>query len=341
MKRVRSRAPLRLGLAGGGTDVAPFCNIYGGKLINITMSRYAYTLIESKEDGQIEFNSIDQNIKMSYQLDEEFKKDRKVILLESCYEFTMDKYNKGNRLPLSLKTLSDCPVGSGLGASSTLVVSILSALREFLGLPIDKNIIAADSYHVERIICKQAGGRQDQYSATLGGLNFMEFGDLDTNIVTPIKVEPWVLQELECSLLLYSSKLSRDSSLIIKEQSRIQKTTNNFSAMEKLKNEAERMRDYLINGDFDGIAGSLRSTWEAKKETSDLVTNDLLNNIYASAIDAGASAGKVSGAGGGGFMMFLIPPEKRNDVINGLDKYNGVIRNCHFSFKGCEAWTIN
>ena len=100
-------------------------------------------------------------------------------------------------------------------------------------------------------------------------------------------------------------------------------------------------RDYLINGDFDGIAGALRATWEAKIETSDLVTNDLLNNIYASAIDAGASAGKVSGAGGGGFMMFLIPPEKRNDVINGLDKYNGVIRNCLFRFKGCEAWTIN
>ena len=341
MKRFRSRAPLRLGLAGGGTDVAPFCDTYGGKLINITMSRYAYTLVDSLEEKQIIFNSIDQNIKYSYKLDEPFKKDKKIMLLESCYEFTMEKYNKGIKLPLSLKTLSDCPVGSGLGASSTLVVSILSALREYLGLPLDKDQIASDSFHVERIICKQAGGRQDQYSATYGGLNFMEFGDLEKNIVTPINVEPWILQELECSLLLYSSRLSRDSSLIIKEQSRIQKSTNSFEAMEKLKNEAEKMRHYLINGDFDGIAESLRVTWRAKKETSDLVTNDLLNKIYETAIDAGASAGKVSGAGGGGFMMFLIPPERRNDVIKRLDKYNGVVRNCHFSFKGCEAWTIN
>ena len=109
--------------------------------------------------------------------------------------------------------------------------------------------------------------------------------------------------------------------------------------MNQLKAEAEQMREHLLRGDFEGIKNSMKNTWEAKKKTSNLVTNDYLNSIYESAIAGGASAGKISGAGGGGLMLFLIPPENRRSVMNNLSKYTGNMRNCHFNFKGCEAWS--
>jgi D-glycero-alpha-D-manno-heptose-7-phosphate kinase len=339
---VRARAPLRLGLAGGGTDVAPYCDIHGGYVLNATIGRYAYAVIKTLNDPVVRLVSTDLQKQISKGVFEPFTLNGELDLHKAVYNEMVQQFNAGRPIALELCTFCDAPPGSGLGASTTLVVVMIRAFAELLNLSLDDFSIARLAFKIERIDCCLQGGRQDQYSATFGGFNFMEFYANDRTVINPLHVKSWIICELEASMLLFYTGVSRESATIIADQSSNVKygAIEAIEAMHGMKREALVMRECLLKGDFDGIVESMRLGWDSKKRSARTVSNAHIDEIYNAAINAGAVAGKVSGAGGGGFMMFFVPPEKRMNVIRTLDHFEGQVSNCHFTKHGTQAWRV-
>lgn len=333
---VRARAPLRLGLAGGGTDVSPYCDIHGGLVLNATIDRYAYAVIRTLADRDTpRFVATDRGGVAGLG-----DAGHELQLHRAVYTEIVTNHNDGRPLPVELSTFCDAPVGSGLGASSTLVVAMVRAFAELLNLPLDDHEIARIAFKVERIDCGLQGGRQDQYSAAFGGFNFMEFHDGERAVINSLRIKEWIVCELEASLLLFYTGVSRQSAAIISDQSRNISAgdAGAIEAMHGLRREALVMKECLLRGDFDGIVDSMRQGWDSKKRTASVVSNPHIEEIYDAAMGAGALAGKISGAGGGGYMMFFVPPHRRMDVIRKLGSFEGQVSNCHFTQNGSQGW---
>ena len=339
---VRARAPLRLGLAGGGTDVSPYCDIHGGFVLNATIDRYAYAVIKTLDEPIVRLVATDQQAEKVKAVSEPLLLNGQLDLHKAVYNHMIQYYNGGQAIPLELSTFCDAPVGSGLGSSSTLVVVMIRAFAELLNLPLDDYTIAHLAFKIERVDCGLQGGRQDQYSATFGGFNFMEFYADERAVINSLRIKNWIICELEASLVLFYTGVSRESAKIIADQSNNVKSGSvaAIEAMHGLKHEALIMKECLLKGDFSGMVDSMRQGWDSKKRSAKTVSNPHIEQIYNAAINAGALAGKVSGAGGGGFMMFFVPPEKRMDVVRALGHFNGQVNNCHFTKHGTQAWRV-
>lgn len=339
---IRARAPLRLGLAGGGSDVSPYCDMYGGYVLNATLDRYAYAVIKTLDEPVIRFVATDQQTEKVKVISEPLVLNGKLDLHKAVYNEMIQLYNGGKSIPLELSTFCDAPAGSGLGSSSTLVVVMIRAFAELLNLPLDDYAIAHLAFKIEREKCGLQGGRQDQYSATFGGFNFMEFYEGGRAVINPLRIKNWIICELEASLVLFYTGVSRESAKIISDQSGNVKAgvVDAMEAMHGIKREALVMKECLLKGDFSGIVESMRQGWESKKRSAKTVSNPHIEEIYSAAIDSGALAGKVSGAGGGGFMMFFVPPDRRMDVIRTLNCFDGQVSNCHFTKNGTQAWRV-
>jgi D-glycero-alpha-D-manno-heptose-7-phosphate kinase len=339
---VKARAPLRLGLAGGGTDVSPYCDMYGGCILNATIDRYAYAVIKTLDVPEVRFLATDQQQEKVEATHEPLVLNGTLDLHKAVYNHIVKYFNDGKSIPLELITYCDAPAGSGLGSSSTLVVAMIRAFVELLNLPLDDYSIAQLAFKIEREKCGLLGGRQDQYSATFGGFNFMEFYPENRAVINPLRIKNWIICQLEASLVLFFSGISRESARIIADQSRNVESgaEERIEAMHGIKREAQIMKECMLRGDFDGIVRSMQDGWDAKKRSANTVSNPHIDKIYEAAIQAGASAGKVSGAGGGGFMLFYVPTEKRMDVTRILNGFPGDVSNCHFTKYGAQAWKI-
>jgi D-glycero-alpha-D-manno-heptose-7-phosphate kinase len=337
----RSKAPLRIGLAGGGTDVSPYCDLYGGAILNATVSLYAYANIESIDENAIILNAIDRKEEQRYEWNTSLPIDGKLDLLKGVYNHIQETYG----LPLTgfrLSTFVDAPAGSGLGTSSTLVVAIIGAFAEMLRLPLGEYDIAQMAYEIERKKLAMAGGRQDQYAATFGGVNFMEFFAEDKVIVNPLRIKQQYLFELENNLVLYYTATSRESAKIIEKQSQnvVNKEGKPIEAMHQLKQQAQMMKEALLKGRIHEIGEILDFGFQQKRKMAEGISNDLMENIYSAAKQAGASGGKISGAGGGGFMIFYCPGNSKYAVTEALQAFGGTCRNYQFVDHGLTSWTI-
>lgn len=339
---VRSRAPLRLGLAGGGTDVSPFCDLHGGYVLNATIDLYAYASVELLESPAIVFEAADREVRHEGTVNCALPADPGLALHRGVYERIVRDYCGGARFGVKLVTHSDAPPGSGLGASSTLVVAMLHAFVEALNLPLGEYELAHLAYEIERIDLDLAGGQQDQYSASFGGVNFMEFAGLGNVLVNPLRIKPWIVSELESSLLLFFTGVSRESASIIEQQVRNVRdgARDPIDALFSVKDEALRMKAAILKGDFAAFVDSMKSSWESKKLTASSISNDHIENIYRAASASGALAGKVSGAGGGGFMMFFVEPTSKPRVARALAAFPGQVFSCHFTKTGSQAWRV-
>ena len=343
MVAFKARAPLRLGLAGGGTDVSPYCDIHGGLVLNGAIDRYAYAVIKPASQSIVRFSAADQQVSEEFPVDQSFRPTGEGLRLhKAVYSRMCRDYNNGHFPPLELTTFCDAPIGSGLGSSSTLVVAMIRAFVELFNLPLDDYAIAQIAFAVERKDCMLQGGRQDMYSATFGGFNFMEFYDNERSLVNPLRIKDSVICELEASLLLFYTGVSRKSASIIADQKAgiDSGSATALAAMHGMKREAQLMKECLLRGDFPGIVESMRTGWESKKKSAPSVSNDFIEEIYDCALRSGALAGKVSGAGGGGYLLFFVPSEARMSVVRALSSFNGQISNCHFTHNGCQAWRI-
>ncbi|MEE3627387.1 hypothetical protein UCD39_25975 [Nitrospirillum sp. BR 11752] len=339
---IRARAPLRLGLAGGGTDVSPYCDIHTGAILNVTISKFSYAMLEITDDGQIVFEALDRNEMTTYDVVVRLPPDGCLDLHKAVYNRIVGDYLGGRPVSLRLRTSSDAVAGSGLGSSSTLVVTMVQAFVEAFALPLGEYDVAHLAYIIERKDLGLKGGKQDQYAATFGGFNFMEFYAEDRVIVNPLRVKNWIACELESSLVLYFTGVSRESANIIAEQvSNVQSgNQTSIDAMHALRREAVAMKEHLLRGDIPALGRALQAGWEAKKRSAHSISNSNIDAIDQAAREAGAFAGKMSGAGGGGFMFFLAPPECRQKVIKALQQFGGTASACYFTSEGAKAWRV-
>ncbi len=337
----RSKAPLRIGLAGGGTDVSPYSDEFGGAILNATLSLHAHASIELIDEPLIIVESLDKKQKQEYPLSNNLPITGELDLLKGVYNRIQKDYPfalKGFRL----STFVDAPAGSGLGTSSTLVVAIIGAFAEMLKLPLGDYDMAHYAYEIERADLQLAGGRQDQYAATFGGFNFMEFYANDKVIVNPLRIRQDYLSELEHNLVLYFTSTTRESASIITEQQRNVKEKNSKSidAMHQLKEQARMMKEALLVGKLDHIGEILDYGFQQKKNMAANISNTGIEAIYDAAKKAGATGGKISGAGGGGFMIFYCPGNSRYQVIETLNTFGGKINPYQFTKHGLTTWTI-
>ncbi len=338
---IRSKAPLRLGLAGGGTDVSPYSELFGGAILNATINLYAYSTIEPLTNNKIEFVIDGTDQKISFDSISELPVTKEFELFIGVYNRVVKQFKTG---PLSFRLTSyiEAPQGSGLGTSSTLVVSMLGAFVEWFKLPLGQYDIAHLAYEIERIDLGMSGGKQDQYAATFGGFNYMEFFGDDKVIVNPLQLKSEVLNELEMNLLLYFTDTQRLSAKIINEQVKnvTDKNEKSVEAMHNLKEQAHQMKDGLLKGELDKIGEVLRFGWHNKKLMATSISNDLIDRIYETAIKNGANGGKISGAGGGGFMFFYCPGNTKIKVAKAIEALGGKMHSFHFTSDGLKTWTI-
>ena len=337
----RSKAPLRIGLAGGGTDVSPYSDQYGGAILNATISLSAHASIEPLDTKEIIIESLDQKQVQRFEWAKELPITGTLDLLKGVYTRIQKDYG----MPATgfrLSTFVDAPAGSGLGTSSTLVVAIIGAFTEMLKLPLGDYDIAHYAYEIERTDLKLAGGKQDQYAATFGGVNFMEFYEDDKVIVNPLRIRPEYLHELQNNIVLYFTSTSRESATIIKEQQKnvSEKNEKSIEAMHQLKEQAKRMKEALLRGKLHEIGEILDFGFQQKRLMAHNISNNSIEDIYSGAKNAGAMGGKISGAGGGGFMIFYCPANTRYKVIETLESFGGYCKNYQFTKHGLTTWTV-
>ncbi len=322
---VRCKAPLRIGLAGGGTDVSPYIDQYGGAILNATISLFAYAFLKLRDYHQVVFKDMDEQEELNIDTDESplLELDGNLDLAKGVFNRLVKDFNipvKG----FELTTYVDAPPGSRLGSSSTLVFAILGAFVEAFKLPLGEYDVAHLAYSIERKDLKMAGGRQDQYAATFGGFNFMEFGANDKLIVNPLRIKEKVLFELENNLGLFFIETSRLSSSIIQKQ---QDNLNNnvlssIDAMHQLKEQAILMKKALLKGEVNQIGEILQFGWQQKKAMAQGITNDSIDLYY--------EMSKYAGAKGGDFMIFYVPENHKFNVIRSLEKIGGKVLSYQF-----------
>lgn len=338
---IRSKAPFRLGLAGGGTDVSPYTDLFGGAVLNTTINLYAHTTIIPRTDGKIILRSEDSGIALEFSASKQLPINGELDLQKGVYNRIVNDFCS-DALSFELITSMDVPSGSGLGTSSTLVVSMIAAFIEWLKLPLGEYDTAQLAYKIEREDLQMEGGRQDQFAATFGGFNFMEFTSKNNSIVNPLRIRTKLRNELAFCLILYYTQSTRESANIIREQQQNIHNKNKTSteATHHLKQKAFEMKDALLKGELNKIGELMDESWNYKKNMASGISTIQLETIYETAKKAGAIGGKISGAGGGGFMMFYTEIDKRYAVIRALNNLGGSVINYQFTETGVERWTV-
>lgn len=341
MTPVHARAPLRLGLAGGGTDVAPYSELYGGHVLNATISLFTHCHIERIEGSKCEFHASDFGQQVMLPVNDHETLCDPLMLHRAVYaRIVRDYLGRAVAPALRVTTYSDAPPGSGVGSSSALVVAMVAAYAELFQLALGEYDLAHLAFDIERKDCALAGGRQDQYAAAFGGFNFMEFGANDRVVVNPLRLKRELADDLESHLLLYYTGRSRDSAQIIEKQIAATKEGEGdaVQAMHALRRAADEMKEALLKGRIRTVLDVLGQSWHAKKRAAQAISNPHIEKVAEAAMGAGALGLKISGAGGGGFMMIAVEPARRFEVVRALEPLGGRFFSFTFVEQGVQSW---
>jgi D-glycero-alpha-D-manno-heptose-7-phosphate kinase len=333
---IRSKAPLRISFGGGGTDVSPYPDERSGATVSTTIDKYAYCTLIERDDEQINVKSLDYGMAISYRTPEELRYDGKLDLIKAAIKSM--NISKGVDLLLH----SDVPPGTGLGASSAMVVALIGSFKDWLKSPLTDYEIAESAYHIEREELGIKGGRQDQYSATFGGFNFVEyFGN--RVIVNALRIKKDTLNELEYRLMLCYTGKTRLSAGIIDDQitGYMQKKNEVVHALDETKRLAVAIKNALLLGEIDEIGNLLNESWYQKKKFSTKISDLKIDEMYKEAKRSGAIGGKLLGAGGGGYLLLLCEFDKRYIVAETLEKMGGKVMHFAFEDRGLQTWKMN
>jgi D-glycero-alpha-D-manno-heptose-7-phosphate kinase len=332
---IRSKAPLRISFAGGGTDVPPYPEERGGAVLSTTINKYAYATLIPREDDTISVKSLDYDIVAKYRTDERLFYDGELDLVKAVIN------NMKAKQGLDLFMHSDAPPGSGLGSSSTVVVTLVGLFQKWLNIPLTDYDIAELAFKIERKDLGIRGGKQDQYAATFGGFNYIEFHK-DATIVNPLRIKRNILNELEYRLLLCYTGRTRLSANILKEQVEkfVKKEKQSVESLDELKAICMDMKNALLRGYLDEFGELLHQGWMHKKKLASKISNPEIDKLYETARENGAIGGKILGAGGGGYLLLFCDFDKKHILAEKLENLGGQIVDFGFDFKGLQAWNV-
>jgi D-glycero-alpha-D-manno-heptose-7-phosphate kinase len=335
---IRSKAPLRISFCGGGTDISPYLEEHGGVVLSATIDKCAYGSLRLRDDALVQVHSLDYDLIANYRLDTRLVYDGELDLVKAV----INNLNGESKTGLDFFIHSDAPPGSGLGSSSTMVVALIGLLRHWHHLPLTNYEIARIAYKIEREELGIAGGMQDQYAATFGGFNFIEFG-ANAVIVNPLRIERATLNELEYSLLLVYTGRTRLSSNIIKSQvhSYTSKEMSVLEAMDEIKQITVEMKNALLRSRLQDFGSLLHQAWKNKKKMAKQITNPEIDTLYETARRHGALGGKILGAGGGGYLLLMCEFGTKHLVAAALEKIGAEPVDFHFVRHGLQTWEVN
>ncbi len=329
-----ARAPMRLSFAGGGTDVPPYPQREGGAVLSVAIRRYAYASARIRDDDQFVIRSLDLGLVAQGPIGQLSELDQRLHLLRGPIS-RLATDERG----VDLLVQSQAPPGSGLGASSTIVVAVLGALLSAYGRVATPHQMAEMAVEIERQDLGLTGGTQDHYAAVFGGFNFLEFNESDV-VVNQLKLPLATVATLEHNLVLCDLGSSRESATIIDDQTaRYENDSGETqSALRRQRELAVEMKQLLLAGDLDQFGRTLGQVWESKRAISPLIATAESDRAYEVALGAGALGGKIAGAGGGGFMLFYAPFGSRFEVAQALRDLGHDVLDVAVDDSGLQSW---
>jgi len=320
---IMTRTPLRITFVGGGTDMSSYYKTNGpGAVVNAAIDKYIYITVNKK---------FDDAIRVSYSKTEIVDTVDKIQHPSIREALRLLKIDKG----IEIVSISDIPSGgTGLGSSSSFLVGLLNALHAWNGELASPKQLAEEAVQIERNVLKEAGGKQDEYIAAYGGLQFMEFNKDESVVVKHVIMGEDTRRQLKAHLQLFYTGKQRSGAEVLKDQS--SKAADHTSAYNAMRDMSYKLYDDLSKGKWQGTGKMLQENWMLKKSLSSKITDNYLDRLYEKALDAGAQGGKVVGAGGGGFLLLFVPPEKRDAVRKALPE----LREEEFEFESLGSRII-
>ena len=327
----KAKAPMRIGFFGGGTDVSPYAEEHGGKVLNCTINLYVRCMLKPTSEPGVTIRSLDLE-EVSRNMTGRW--DGRLSLPQAV----LDAMPPAQGVKVTM--FSDVPPGSGLGSSSALVVSMLKLIGAAYGMPMDPHTLAELAYRIERVDMGIPGGRQDQYAAAFGGMCVYHFGGKQV-IAEPVLSDPSALLELEsCLLLGYIGDRRLMQNHLMEDQVRRLKEGDTLRYHDETKafvDESVKLLRAIKIADFRRL---LHDAWEVKKAFSPYIAPPAVEEIYARARQHGAWGGKITGAGGGGFMVFACPFDRRLELERTLEAAGVRVRPFSFTTQGVHAWSV-
>ena len=336
---IRSRVPLRMSFAGGGTDVPPYPETHGGVVLCAAIDRFAYASLTATGAGTpFVAESLDYGIRASYAHPAHLAFDGELDLLKAALRRIAPEGVGGAHLFIH----SDAPPGSGLGSSSAMTVAIVGALSRWLDQPLTEYETAHLAVVIERGDLGIQGGLQDQYACTFGGFNFIEFHH-DAVVVNPLRINPETILELQYTLLLVFTGTTRRSDGILARQieNYASGTDDVYDALKELKTITIDMKRALLQSRLDNFGALLHAGWENKKRLASGISTPEIDEMYDAALQAGAIGGKVLGAGGGGYLLLACPETRRHAVARTCEALGGTTAPFQFETTGLRTWRAN
>ncbi|MCX8174408.1 MAG: GHMP kinase [Thermoplasmata archaeon] len=337
---IRSKAPLRISFGGGGTDVSPYIEERGGCVLSSTINKFAYATLVPVETPGISVQSLDYDIVVKYDTDRDLVFNGELDLVKAVIRRFMTEEDLKHR-GVKMFIHSDAPPGSGLGSSSTMAVALIGVMKHWKRTPMTDYEVAELAYEIERKDLKIPGGKQDQYAAAFGGFNFIEFMK-DATIVNPLKIERETLNELEYRCLLCYTGKTRLSGNILNTQIKnyAEKKPDVVEALDETKRLALEMKKALLTSKLDDFGELMHEAWMHKRKFANGITNPTIDGLYEVARKNGAIGGKLLGAGGGGYILFICKFDKKHEVARELENLGGKVIDFSFEFKGLQTWSV-
>jgi D-glycero-alpha-D-manno-heptose-7-phosphate kinase len=309
------RSPVRISFAGGGTDLPAYYEQFDGAVLSSAINKYFYTILGKRTDGRIQVISSDLRIFETWR--DIASKSTEGSGLEIPLAVLKDI---GRDISVDMFLASEIPPGTGLGSSASVCVNILKALTAYLHIPLSKYELAERSFHIARNVLRRHVGKQDEYAAAFGGLNFITFHKAGGVQVEPLELDVEVMRQLQSNLLLYFTGSAHNSWTILEEQ---EKSSSGHSgaavnALHEVRALAGRMREALKNGNLSAFGALLDEAWQAKKQVSNKISTSRIDQLYRVAREHGALGGKITGAGGGGFLLLYCDPEYQESLRTGM-----------------------
>lgn len=309
------RSPVRISFGGGGTDLPAYYERYGGAVLSTAINKYFYTILQPRTDGKIQVISSDLRVIESW------NDIKKMNVKSSALEIPLSVIKESGRdLSADLFLASEIMAGTGLGSSASVCVCVLKALATYLDIPLSNYELAEKAFHIARNVLGKSVGKQDEYAAAFGGVNYISFQRDGGTLVEPLALRSDLLQQFKDSLMLFFTGASHDSWKLLQEQEHSVKqagsaTTESLHAIRTL---ADSMRTALEDADFELFGVLLHQGWEAKKKISSSISTPFIDEAYARARASGALGGKITGAGGGGFLLLFCEESRQEAVRHSL-----------------------